>query len=28
MDFFCRTNKITADDFIELVPGREIVEYV
>ena len=28
LDFFCSTNKIVGDDFIELAPGREIVEYV
>lgn len=28
LDFFCDTNKIVGDDFIELAPGREIVEYV
>ena len=28
LDFFCDTNKIVRNDFIELAPGREIVEYV
>jgi hypothetical protein len=28
LDFFCSTNKIVGNDFIELQAGREIVEYV
>jgi hypothetical protein len=28
LDFFCDTNKVGRNDFIEFAPGREIVEYV
>jgi len=28
VDFFCKTNKISGSDFIELEAGREVVEYV
>jgi hypothetical protein len=28
LDFFCKTNKVTRDEFIELPAGKEIAVYV